>query len=109
MIECKYGKENRLFINHLGELIPCCFLNAEALNIAAGVNMGSKGAPPLTLFGDLNQKNDNSLYNKSIQEILDGPLFNGIINSWDTDAPVEKCKKTCEKKERDIFEDNFHE
>ena len=59
MIECKYGKQKRLFINHLGELIPCCYLNAEALNIAAGVDMGSQGAPPLTLFGELNKKHDN--------------------------------------------------
>ena len=102
MIECKYGNQKRLFINHLGELIPCCYVNSEALNMGAG-------HPAKTLFGELNTKYDNSLYNKSIQEILDGPLFNGIIDSWDTNAPVEKCKKTCEKKERDIFEDNFHE
>tara|TARA_B100000131_G_C17973321_1_gene555381 strand:- start:492 stop:824 length:333 start_codon:yes stop_codon:yes gene_type:complete len=108
MIECKYGKQKRLFINHLGELIPCCYLNAEALNIAAGVDMGSQGAPPLTLFGELNKKHDNSLYNKSIEEILDGPLFNGITESWDTDQPVEKCLKTCKIKSRDVFVDNFN-
>ena len=102
MIECKYGNQKRLFINHLGELIPCCYVNAEALNMGAG-------HLPKTLFGELNKKYDNSLYAQTIQEILDGPLFNGIIDSWDTNAPVEKCKKTCEKKERDIFEDNFHE
>tara|TARA_B110000263_G_C15226012_1_gene472286 strand:+ start:668 stop:988 length:321 start_codon:yes stop_codon:yes gene_type:complete len=101
MIECKYGNQKRLFINHLGELIPCCYVNAEALSMGAG-NHGK------TLFGELNEKYDNSLYNNSIQEILDGSLFNGIINSWNTDAPVEKCKKTCEKKERDIFEDKFN-
>ena len=102
MIKCKYGNQKRLFINHLGELIPCCYVNAEALNMGAG-------HPAKTLFGELNTKYDNSLHAQTIQEILDGPLFNGIIYSWNTDAPVEKCKKTCEKKERDIFEDNFHE
>jgi hypothetical protein len=102
MIECKYGNQKRLFINHLGELIPCCYVNAEALNMGAG-------HPAKTLFGKLNTKYNNSLHTQTIQEILDGSLFNGIINSWNTDTPVEKCKKTCEKKERDIFEDNFHE
>ena len=99
MIKSKYGTENRLFINHLGELIPCCFLNAEALNMGAG-------QPPKTLFGELNTKYDNSLHNQTIQEILDGPLFNGIIDSWETDNPVEKCYKTCDKKDRDVFVDD---
>ena len=102
MIECKYGKQNRLFINHLGELIPCCYVNAESLYMAAGL-------PPKTLFGELNKKHNNSLYENTIQDVLDGPLFNGIIDSWNTDAPVEKCKKTCQLKIRDKMEDNFHE
>ena len=102
MIECKYGKQNRLFINHLGELILCCYVNAESLYMAAGL-------PPKTLFGELNKKHNNSLYENTIQDVLDGPLFNGIIDSWNTDAPVEKCKKTCQLKVRDKMEDNFHE
>ena len=102
MIECKYGKQNRLFINHLGELIPCCYVNAESLYMAAGL-------PPKTLFGELNKKHNNSLYENTIQDGLDGPLFNGIIDSWNTDAPVEKCKITCQLKVRDKMEDNFHE
>ena len=98
MIECKYGNQKRVFINHVGELIPCCYVNSESLNMIAG-------HPPKTLFGELNAKYNNSLHAQTMQEILDGPLFNGIINSWDTDAPVEKCKKTCEIKDRDVFID----
>jgi len=101
MIECKYGNQKRLFINHLGELIPCCYVNAESLNMLAGNQ-------PKTLFGELNAKYNNSLYNNTIQEILDGSLFNGIINSWNTNNPVEKCKKTCEIKDRDVFIDSIN-
>lgn len=101
MIECKYGKQNRLFINHLGELIPCCYVNAEAINMGAG-------QPPKTLFGNLNEKYNNSLYENTIEEIINGPLFNGIKESWNTDAPVKKCKSTCELKDRDKMEDKFH-
>ena len=102
MIECRYGKLNRLFINHLGELIPCCYLNSESLNMAAGNS-------PKTLFGEFNEKYDNSLYNKSIEEIINGPMFNGIMTSWETSQPVKKCKEKCEFKDRDKFIDNFHE
>ena len=98
MIECKYGKQNRLFINHLGQLIPCCYLNSESISMGAG-------NPPKTLFGELNQQYDNSLYNHTIEEIIHGPLFDGIKNSWDTNQPAFKCKKTCQQKDRDIFED----
>ena len=99
MIECKYGKQNRLFINHLGELIPCCHLNAEALNMAAGQK-------PKTQFGSLNKTYDNSLYSNTIVDVINGPLFKGIINSWD-EVPVEKCRATCELKIRDSFEDKW--
>ena len=98
MIKCKYGNQKRIFINHLGELIPCCYVNAEAVNMGAG-------NPPKTLFGELNEKYNNSLYEKTIEEVLNGPLFNGIINSWETDNPVKKCKTNCELKDRDIFVD----
>tara|TARA_B100000959_G_scaffold114569_1_gene120775 strand:- start:2168 stop:2476 length:309 start_codon:yes stop_codon:yes gene_type:complete len=99
MIECKYGNQKRVFINHLGELIPCCYVNAEALNMGAG-------QPPKTLFGELNAKYNNSLHAQTIQEVLEGPLFNGIIDSWATENPVEKCYKTCDKKDRDVFVDD---
>ncbi len=100
MIECKYGKQNRLFINHLGELIPCCYVNAEAINMGAGQS-------PKTLFGSLNQKFNNSLYENTIEDIINGPLFNGIKESWNTNNPVEKCNKTCKQKIRDKFEDRY--
>jgi len=98
MIRCKYQAQNRIFINHIGELIPCCYVNAEAINMNAR-------NPPKTLFGQINAKYDNNLHNNTIQEIFDGPLFHEIIDSWETNAPVEKCKKTCDKKDRDIFVD----
>ena len=98
MIECKYGKQNRLFINHLGELIPCCYVNAEAINMGAG-------NPPKTQFGLINKQHNNSLYDNTIEDIINGPLFNDIKDSWETDNPVEKCFKTCKQKNRDIFID----
>jgi hypothetical protein len=101
MIDCKYGNQNRLFINHLGELIPCCYVNAEAVNMAAG-------QLPKTKFGKLNKLYNNSLYEQTIDEIINGALFTEIKESWNTNEPVEKCKKTCIIKDRDKFVDIFH-
>lgn len=102
MIECRYGKQKRLFLTHTGELIPCCYLNSESISMAAGNS-------PKTKFGELNKMYNNSLYNNTIDEVINGNLFNGIIESWSTDTPVEKCRLKCEKKDIDIFEDTVND
>jgi len=30
-ISCKYGNQKRIFVNHMGNVIPCCHLNAKML------------------------------------------------------------------------------
>lgn len=99
-IECKYLDQKRIFINHNGNVIPCCHLNSEMLEW----NVGRKN---LTEFGNIVDKNygklSSNLQYNNIDEIIEGDFFNDIVESWDT-KKIKKCVETCMNKKSDIFE-----
>jgi len=98
-IVCKYGNQKRIFINHTGALLPCCFFNSEHLQIYAGNE--SK-----TMFDHAYEKTGGILFNNlkyiSPSEVIDGDLFRQIINSWSS-KPMERCWNTCKQAKQDIF------
>lgn len=100
-IKCKYGNQNRVFLNHTGALIPCCFLNSESLELHSSNNVKSLFGKKYLEFG---QVLSNNLKYNSISEVLDGQLFDYVKKSWIT-TPVEKCLQTCKQEKRDIFID----
>ena len=98
-IECKYLKQQRIFINHNGNVIPCCHLNSEMLE-------WNVGRDNITRFGEIVNKNMGTLatnlkYN-DIDEIIEGDFFNDIVKSW-PNREIPKCVSTCKKKKHDIF------
>lgn len=104
-IECKYGKEKRIFINHLGMLIPCCHINGPTLKY-----MGSSVAQ--TDYQNLLEKCGSELavslkYN-TFDEILHSDVWNGITSSWDTETPIKQCELKCKKNFRDEFEHRYN-
>jgi len=100
-IFCKYGNQKRIFINHTGAIIPCCYLNSEALEIHATRTVKTKFGKKYMELGSI--LSNNLKYN-TISEVLNGELFEYIVESWNVD-PVEKCWQTCKQKKRDIFID----
>ena len=98
---CKYGNQKRIFINHTGALIPCCYLNSESLELHANKTIKTKFGKKYIELGSV--LSNNLKYN-SISEVLNGDLFEYIIDSWSKD-PIEKCWQTCKQKKRDIFID----
>lgn len=103
IIECKYWKNKRLFLNHMGDLIPCCHLNAETLEYNASNKIK-------TNYGHLYKESGSMLstnlkYN-TVDEVLEGDVFSNVIKSWKTKNPVQKCYKTCAQKNYDIFMDS---
>jgi MoaA/NifB/PqqE/SkfB family radical SAM enzyme len=50
-IECKYKQQKRIFVNHNGNVIPCCFLNAQMLEYSATGIVKNK-------FEEILEKND---------------------------------------------------
>ena len=98
-IDCKYLKQQRIFINHNGNVIPCCHLNSEMLEWNVGRNN-------ITRFGEIVNQNmgvmaTNLEYN-DLDEIIEGDFFQDIVDSW-KDLEIPKCVATCKKKNHDTF------
>lgn len=101
-IVCKYGEQNRIFISHTGVMLPCCFFNSEYLQSYATDEH-------YTDFQNL-YKNTGGLLSSSLKyntpdEIIDGELFEGVINSWKS-KPLSRCWSTCKKAKQDVFIDD---
>ena len=98
-IFCKYGNQKRLFLNHTGALIPCCYLNSESLDLHANDEIKSKFGKK---YKELGHVLSNNLKYNTISEVIEGELFKYIIDSW-KNSPIEKCWETCKQKKRDVF------
>lgn len=99
-ISCKYGNQKRIFVNHMGNVIPCCHLNSKMLEF--GVTSEVKDQFEV-LLSENDYKNTINLHNTSIDESINGNIWNGIIDSWTTDAPIPRCSQVCKQLKRDTF------
>ena len=99
-VSCKYGNQKRIFINHTGDVIPCCHLNAKTLEY--GVSGNTKDSYE-TLLRDTDYKNSINLNNVSVEDAISSDVWQGIVNSWDSDNPVTRCMQVCKQMKRDTF------
>ena len=83
-------------------MLPCCYLNSEALEIAATKKGKTKFGK---IWSDSGGVFANNLKYNTISEVIDGEMFDLIQESWLGSLPVEKCWNTCKVKKRDIFID----
>lgn len=97
-IECRYLKQQRLFINHKGALIPCCHLNAKTLE-------WSVSHTGIDRYEDmLEREYDNiNINNNDIETILNGTYFKEIVESWNSDNKIPRCVKACKQQRHDKF------
>jgi len=100
-IECKYKKQNRIFVNHNGNVIPCCFLNSQMLEYTATGIVKNKFEQILEKNDYINQIN---IKNVSIKQCLESGVFADIVESWTQDQPILKCVTACRQNVRDNFE-----
>ena len=98
-IQCKYKAQNRIFVNHMGNVIPCCHLNSEMLEYAVGREENTKFTKILN--DNQGELAVNLKYNE-IQEVMEGDVWQGIVDAW-TDEPISKCYTTCKKMVHDTF------
>ena len=99
-ISCKYADQKRIFVNHMGNVIPCCHLNAQMLEYPVS---DVKRDLFEEILEESDYQNDINLSNVSIEEALTGKVFSSIIDSWDSENKIPKCWKTCKKNNRDKF------
>jgi len=99
-VSCKYGNQKRIFINHMGNVIPCCHLNSKMMEYSVSENIKDNFE---TLLVDNDYKNTINLNRVSIEEAIHSDVWNGIIDSWDSDNPLPRCMQVCKQMKRDTF------
>jgi hypothetical protein len=94
-IECRYAKQKRIFVNHLGDVIPCCHLNAKTLDYSV-TNLEVDRYEQILAHG-------NNLKDKSIEQAIEGKMFADIVDSWTSDNKIPRCVQACKQNKRDKF------
>lgn len=99
-IECKYKTQKRIFVNHMGNVIPCCFLNSQMLEFAVTGIKKNK-------FEEILEKNDYikqiNIKHVSLEYALSSNVFKDIIQSWTDVKQIPKCVTACKQNNRDSF------
>jgi len=99
-IDCKYSNQKRIFINHMGNVIPCCHLNSKMMEYSV---TGTVKDNFEKLLEENDYKNTINLKNNTVEESINSSIWNGIIESWDSDNPMPRCMQVCKQMKRDVF------
>jgi MoaA/NifB/PqqE/SkfB family radical SAM enzyme len=99
-ISCKYANQKRIFVNHMGNVIPCCHLNAKMLEYPVSRKHKDK-------FEDIleqqNYMSDINLTNVSVEQAINGKVWTDIKESWTSDNRIPRCEQVCKENKRDKF------
>ena len=99
-ISCKYANQKRIFVNHMGNVIPCCHLNAKMLEYAVTDNDKDRFEE---ILKDNDYMKDINLKNVSIEQAINGKVWNDIKESWTSDNKIPRCEQVCKQNKRDKF------
>ena len=99
-ISCKYANQKRIFVNHMGNVIPCCHLNAKMLEYAVTDNPKDRFEE---ILSDNDYLNDINLKNVSLEQAITGNVWNKIMQSWTSDNKIPRCEQVCKENKRDKF------
>ena len=114
VIRCEnqgHGNGNRILVNALAQVAPCCFLNGYFHQpYAFSKDADNINKPPFTFYDDPrlaklfhDHKDENneltvmSLKHNTLKDILAGEFFGDIQDSWTTTDPLERCLEVCGK------------
>ena len=99
-ISCKYGNQKRIFVNHMGNVIPCCHLNSKMLEFS--VNDKQKDRFEQILVEN-DYMSDINLKNVSLDQAMYGKVWTDIQKSWNSNNRIPKCESVCKQNRRDKF------
>ena len=106
-VECKYLRDGTIFINCKGDVIPCCYMNAEHLE-ASKPNYHNGTFPQRQAYVDLWREHGEQLatnlrYNE-IVDVIEGDFFDSIAESWTQKPLFDRCENYCKKKKQSQFD-----
>lgn len=99
-VSCKYGNQKRIFINHMANVIPCCHLNSKMLEYSVSGIVKDQFEELLETHNYRATINMNAV---DIETAINSPVWQGIVDSWDTDDPMPRCMQVCKQMKRDVF------
>ena len=99
-VSCKYGNQKRIFINHTGNVIPCCHLNSKMMEYEA---TGIVKDQFEQLLLDNQYRDSINLNSVDIEQAINSDVWKGITDSWSTDTPVPRCMQVCKQMKQDKF------
>lgn len=99
-ISCKYGNQKRIFVNHMGNVIPCCHLNSKMMEFSVSNNVKDRFEEILI---ENDYMNNINLANVSLEEAMNSNVWNSIKSSWTSKNRIPRCESVCAEKKRDKF------
>ena len=84
----------------MGNVIPCCHLNAKMLEYPVSGKNKDK-------FEDILEQQDYmsdiNLTNVSVEQAINGKVWTDIKESWTSDNRIPRCEQVCKENKRDKF------
>jgi len=95
-IQCRYLNNGFLFINHLGDIIPCCYFNRSHLINAANSKLDGDNLRYIQNWKEFGGELATNLKYNEIVDVIEGDWFQNIALSWKSD-PHAMCLSKCKK------------
>ena len=107
-IKCEWKNNGRVIVNPDGQVWPCCYLSNHAykydITNQNNIYEKEKKSKNNHIMKDyFENKNDNNIFTKSLDEILSSKWFNETLpKSWENyEDAYYKCKKYCTVEKKD--------
>ena len=84
----------------MGNVIPCCHLNAKMLEYPVTNERRDRFEDILI---EQDYMNDINLKNVSIDQAINGKGWTDIKDSWTSEFRIPRCEQVCKQNKRDIF------
>jgi MoaA/NifB/PqqE/SkfB family radical SAM enzyme len=101
-IQCRYLKSGFLFINHLGDVIPCCYFNPTHLIDAANNKLHGDNLRYMQNWKEFGGELATNLRYNEILDVIEGDWFRDIALSWKSD-PYSMCLNKCKENNLHTF------
>lgn len=106
-VSCRYLNNGYIFINHLGDVIPCCYWNAEHLEVSSPQYTPSKKesrARYVDMWLEHGGPLATNLKYNEIRDVIEGDFFDAIAESWNQTPLLDRCETMCKKGKTSVFE-----
>lgn len=92
-IECQAIKTKGIFVSASGDVYPCCTVYQQ---VCYGSIYGVKDCKELNEY-ELSKKYEVSAFKSSIKDIVEGPFFEQLQNSWSLPSLSKGKPKSCSR------------